>query len=72
MDFTVGDTKVVSGKVTANKYTGRPVMASPDVVAPLSDLNKASKSQADFRNSVRDGINTVPMVPMVTDCLMLW
>lgn len=65
MDFTVGDTKVVSGKVTTNKYTGRPVMASPDVVAPLSDLNKASKSQADCCNSVRDGINTLAIVTVL-------
>lgn len=55
MGFTVGDTKVVSGKVTANKYTGRPVMASPDVVAPLSDLSKARKSQSGCSNSGRVG-----------------
>lgn len=48
MDFTVGDTKVVSGKVTAGKYTSRLVMTSPDVVAPLTDLSKVSLGFAFF------------------------
>lgn len=34
--------KVVSGKVTADRYAGRLNMGSPDIVAPLADLKKAS------------------------------
>lgn len=39
-DFAVGETKVVSGKVSVDKYSGGLVMASPDIVAPLADLKK--------------------------------
>lgn len=41
-EYVVGETKVVSGKVSADKYLGGLVIASPDVVVPLSDLNKVS------------------------------
>ncbi len=41
--FELGETKVVSGKVTTDKkFTGRLMMSSPDVVAPLADLDKVS------------------------------
>ena len=43
-EFRVGETKVVSGKVSKDKYTGALVMASPDVVAPLADLKKVFPS----------------------------
>ena len=39
-EFELGETKVVSGKVTIDKFTGRLTMSSPDVVAPLADLDK--------------------------------
>lgn len=42
MDFQVGDTKVVSGKVIMDKYNGKLVMGSPDIVAPISELSKVS------------------------------
>lgn len=43
--------KVVSGKVIEDKFSREPVFSNPDVIAPLSDLKKAStlhRSQWDY------------------------
>lgn len=43
-EFEVGETKVVSGRVTTDKFSGNLVMSSPDVVAPLADLDKVGRA----------------------------
>ncbi|CAM9697670.1 unnamed protein product [Scytosiphon promiscuus] len=46
--FPVGETKVVSGKVTTDKILGGLVMSSPDVVAPSTDLDKVAVVQPTY------------------------
>ena len=46
-EFELGETKVVSGKVTTDKFSGSLIMSSPDVVAPLADLEKVSEAPVD-------------------------
>lgn len=43
-EFEVGETKVVSGRITRDKFAGNLIMSSPDVVAPLADLEKVGKA----------------------------
>lgn len=44
-EFEVGETKVVSGRVTTDKFSGNLVMSSPDVVAPLAELEKVGRAE---------------------------
>eukprot|EP00903_Cladosiphon_okamuranus_P021747 g19995.t1 len=47
-EFELGETKVVSGRVTVDKFSGNLVMSSPDVVAPLADLDKVMVVQPTY------------------------
>ncbi|CAM9874881.1 unnamed protein product, partial [Ectocarpus sp. 12 AP-2014] len=47
-NYEPGETKVVSGKVTMDKYSGALVMNSPEVVAPAADLEKVLVIQPTY------------------------
>eukprot|EP00904_Undaria_pinnatifida_P013740 jgi/Undpi1/9497/HiC_scaffold_27.g11953.m1 len=73
--FTAGETKVVSGKVSTDNISGALLMSSPDVVAPLADLEKvmvvqptypltAGLSLTSFRSVVTRALDHLERLPL--------